>query len=249
MCYIVLGNICFICTIVNDHCTDLVCVVNPLLQLIFCDGCSCRVVRQTQINDVRILLRELRYEIVFFCTWHIDDIAPHLCLRIVCTGSASHNVGIHINRVNRVTYCDAVIYRENLLDVSRIALCAVRYENFICADVASSCFIVVIRNGCTQELISEIRCITMECLSISHLCYSIVHCINNGRCQWLCYITDTKTDQCFLRICCLKCTYFFRDCAEQIAARKFLVIVVYFKHIYNSSLKCISCCKILLSVC
>ena len=236
MSYIILGNVCFVCTVINDHCTDPVGIVNPLLQLVFCDGSTCRIIWQTQINDVRIFLRELRNEIVLFCAWHVDDIAPHLSFRIVSTGSACHNIGIHINRVNRITYSDAVIYGKNLLDISGITLCSVGYKNLICADVASSCFIVIVRNGSAQELISEIRCITVEGLCISHFCNCTMHCIDNCRCQWLGNITDSKTNQCFLRICSLVCTYFFCNRAEQIAARKFLIVVIHFKHLLNSSL-------------
>ena len=45
-------------------------------------------------------------------TWHIDDIAPHLCLCIIDSGSSCHNIGIYINRIYRVADCNLTIRRE-----------------------------------------------------------------------------------------------------------------------------------------
>ena len=66
---------------------------------------------------------------------------------------------------------------------------------------------------------------------MSHLIDRLMHCINDCRCKWLCYITDSKTDDILVRICCLICIYFLTNCAEQIAARQLLIIIVNLKHV------------------
>ena len=47
---ILLGNICFICCIIDDHAAVFVGVVNPLLKSCLCDGTTGRVVREAEID-------------------------------------------------------------------------------------------------------------------------------------------------------------------------------------------------------
>ena len=65
-----------------------------------------------------------------------------------------------------------------------------------------------------QKFISQIRCIAVECLGMSHLIYRFMHSLNDCRSQWLCNITDSQTDNVLVRICLLICIYFFCNCAE-----------------------------------
>ena len=154
MCHIALGNICFISSIVNDNSANTVCIINPFLQLILGQGCSCRIVWQTQVNDIRVLLWKFRYEIIFCRTWHIDHVAPHLCICIVYTCSSCHNVRININRVNRITDSDTVVHRKNLLNITGITLGSIGYKNLIRRDIASSCLIIMCHDGIPQESIT-----------------------------------------------------------------------------------------------
>ena len=214
MCHIVLTDISFISGIINDYGANFIGIVHPFLQLILCKRCSGRVIRQTQIDYVRCLLRKLRYEMIFCCTWHVNDIAPCAGLLVVSTGSSSHNVGIHINRIDRITDRNLVVLSENLLNISGIALCSVRYKDFICCNLTASCCIIVLCDCLAQKFISQIRCIAMECLGMSHLIYRFMHSLNDCRSQWLCNITDSQTDNVLVRICLLICIYFFCNCAE-----------------------------------
>ena len=92
MWYIVFADICFVCCIINDHSSDLICVVNPFLKLCFADGCSCRIIWETQIDNVRLLLREFRCKSILLQTRHIDHIAPESGLFIISSGSACHYI-------------------------------------------------------------------------------------------------------------------------------------------------------------
>ena len=104
--------------VVDDDCSDSISVIYPLLKLCFCDCGSCRVIRETQINDVRCLFRQCRCKVCFFCTRHVDHIAPCLCLCIVSSGTSCHYICINVHRVNRITHCDLTVCRKNFLNIS-----------------------------------------------------------------------------------------------------------------------------------
>ena len=212
-------NISFVSSIVDDDCTCFVGIIYPNLKLFFCDRLAGRVVREAQIDDIRSFFWQFRTEIVFCGTRHVDHITPGLTFRIISAGSSCHNVGIHINRVNRITYRNFIIQREYFLNICRIALCTIRYKNLICCDVTSVSFVIILCDRLTQKCIAKIRCITFESLCCSLLINCFVQCFDHGRCDRLCHITDTQTDDLCLWIRCCKCIDFFRDCGKKIASR------------------------------
>ena len=145
--YVWLGDICFICRVVDDDCSDSISVIYPLLKLCFCDCGSCRVIRETQINDVRCLFRQCRCKVCFFCTRHVDHIAPCLCLCIVSSGTSCHYICINVHRVNRVTHCNLTVCRKNFLNISWITFCTIRNKDFVCLNVAAFILIIILCHG------------------------------------------------------------------------------------------------------
>ena len=144
MCYIIFADICFISGIIDDYCTDFVCIVNPFLKLCFCDCRSCWIIWEAKINDIWFFFWEVWYEIVLCCTWHVDYIAPCFCCRIIFPCSPCHNVCVNINWVYRVTYSNFVIYTENFLNVSGITFCTIADKDFIGTDITSTALVVTI---------------------------------------------------------------------------------------------------------
>ena len=216
--YIVLTDISFICRIINDHTAMLICIINPFLQLRLCDRGTGRIVWKAQINDIRYFLWQLRCKIIFCGTWHIDHIAPCFCLRIILACSSCHNIGIYINRINRVTDSDLVILGKYFLNVTGIALGTIRYKNFIRADITATQLIIIFRNSFSQKFIPKIRCIAMEGFCYAHLRNRTMQCINDHRCKWLGHIADSQTDDLFIRVLLCKCVYFLSDRGKKVTA-------------------------------
>ena len=210
--YIFRRNICFISRIVDDHCSYLQGIINPYLKLILCDRGTCRIIWKTKINNIRCILWKLRHKIVLLCTWHINDIRPFLCSRIICTGTSCHCIGIYIYRINRITDSNLVILTENISDITRITLCSVTDKNLIGCNIASSVLIILLCDHITQKLISQIRCISLKCLLLGHLINRTVKSVDYSRCQWQCHIPNTKADNILVRICLAVCCYLFGNC-------------------------------------
>ena len=147
MGHVRLGNICLICRVINDHGPHFVCIIHPLLKLCFMNGSAGRVIGKTKIDQIRRFLRKLGRKIIFRGTGHIDHITPGLRVRIISSGPSRHHVGVHINRIHRVAHCNRIVRTENFLDIPGIALCPVGHKDFVCRNVASSCLVIVFRNG------------------------------------------------------------------------------------------------------
>ena len=147
MGHILLGNVSLIGSIVDDHRPGLVGIIHPLLKLRFRDRGTGRVIGETQVNDIRRLLRQLRRKICLRRTGHVDHVAPCLRRRIISPGPARHHVGVHIDRIHRVADRDLVVDTKNLLDISGITLGSVGNEYLVGGDIASPRLVILLRHG------------------------------------------------------------------------------------------------------
>ena len=71
---IFLGDICFICSIVEDDGTDLIGIVNPLLKLVLGDRRTGGIIGIAQIDKIGSLRRKLGSKSVLFKAGHVDNI-------------------------------------------------------------------------------------------------------------------------------------------------------------------------------
>ena len=201
---ILLRDICFMGSIVDDNRPDFICIIYPDLKLVF-GQCGTRwIVGITQIDDIRCFFRKFRTEIIFKRTRHVNHIGKCLCYRVILPCSSCHDIGIHINGINRVTYSNFIILAENLLNITAVAFCTVRDKNFICCDITTAAFIIILRNCVPQKVVSQIRRISAECPGIPHLIHCMMQRINNSRSDRLGYISDSQTYHFFIRIRLLK---------------------------------------------
>ena len=145
--YIFFGDVCFVCCIIDNYRTVFICIVYPFLKLRFGDGTTGWVVREAKVDKIRYFFREFRKEAVGCCTWHIDYVIKVATFFVVFSCTACHYVCIYIYWVYRVTHCNLVIQSEYFLDISGIALCTVRYKDFVCFNVTASVFVVILCNG------------------------------------------------------------------------------------------------------
>ena len=104
-----LSDICLVSSVIDDHSAVLVCKVYPCLEICLLDRLTGRVVREAEIDQVHVLLREFRKETVVCSTRHVNDLVKTSGLAVVETAATCHNVGIHVYRVYRVAYCDYAV--------------------------------------------------------------------------------------------------------------------------------------------
>ena len=97
-----IGDKCFICRVIEKDGLILQRIIHPFFQSFLCNTHSGGIVWETQIDHVHRLLRDLRQEAVFLFARHVHNLAPTFALYIIARTSG-HDVGVHIDRVDRVT--------------------------------------------------------------------------------------------------------------------------------------------------
>ncbi len=201
MGHIFFRYICFISRVIDNHRAHFVCIIHPLLKLGFCDCGACGIVGEAQVNQIRRLsLRNLRRKIVFRNAGHINYVAPGFSYAVIDACSSRHHIGVHINRINRVADCNFIVHAEYFLNVSRIAFCAVGYENLVRGNIAPSHLIIVFADCVPKELIAKVGGIPLKGLRPGHFVHRPVKRRDNRRGKGLCHIADSKTDNLFIRV-------------------------------------------------
>ncbi len=167
-------NIGFIGRVKDDDRPVVICIVDPLLQLVLCQGSSCRIVRQAEIDDIGHLVRKGRHETVLRRAGHVDDIRPDPGLLVVGPGPATHDIRIHIDGVDGIRHRNDRVLRKELLNVSGITLRPVGNEDLIGLDMAAPCDIVLVCHLLPEEGIAKVRGIAVETFDRSHLVNRLV---------------------------------------------------------------------------
>ena len=216
---IVLADIGFISGIKDDHRLVCIRIIHPGLELLPVQRRTGRVVRGADVDDIRCSVRKCRAEAVFLRAGHVDDIAPARCLIIIFTCTACHDVGIHINRINRIADRDHIILLENFLNIAGIALGAVGNKDLIIRDFTASCSVIILRNRVTQKFVAEVGRVAAKGLRPAHFIDSLVQCLNNRGRQRLRHIADSHTDQRSIRMLRHICVRLLRNRGKQIASR------------------------------
>ena len=190
----------------------LIGVVDPPLQLRLVHDRASRIIGKAQIDQVRHFLRQVRNKSILRRTGHVNDVIKPPCLRIVITRSARHYIGIHIDRIDRITHSNLVRCVKNLLYIAAVALRAVRNEDLLRRDLTSSGLEILARDHIPQELIAQVRRITAETLRAAHLIDGPMQSINDCRRDGLRHISDPEPDDLRLRICLREIADLFPNC-------------------------------------
>ena len=114
--------------------------------------------------------------------------------------AARHNVGINVNRVNRVRNQNGVVSAENVEDVAEVALCTVRDEDLIGGELYAV-GLVVADQRLVQEAVALLIAVAVEGLLLGLILNGCVQCVDNSRYQRTGYVTDAQTDDISLRMC------------------------------------------------
>ena len=157
-------------------------------------GGSGRVVWVAEIDEVHRLTRDLRDETVFRGALHIVQARVGTGF-IGIARIASHDVGVHIDRVNGVSDGDFVAVSEDVQDVACIALAAIRDEDFIRVHIQATGLVVVVSDGITQEVVALFRTVATEAGAVAHFIHRLVHGFTGGVRQSLGHIANATADQ------------------------------------------------------
>ena len=198
--HIFLTDIRLIGRIIDNDTSVLIGIIHPLLQSVLCDGGTCRIIGKTQIDQIRYGSGKLRNKPVLCRTGHIDHIGPFPGCRIKYSRPSCHDIGIHIHRVDRVTYSNTIVQSKNLLNISRITFCSIGDKNFIRFNLTAPCSVIIRDNRISQKIITQIRCVTSKGLLVSHFLHSLLQCIRHNRGKRKRHISDSQTDNLFIRI-------------------------------------------------
>ena len=88
---------------------------------------------------------------------------------------AGHDVGVHIDRINRVGDAKPVLVPENVENVSAIALGTVRNENLVIGHIESAMAVFVLSDGLAEEVVAVLGAVAPERLAHPHLVHRAMH--------------------------------------------------------------------------
>ena len=226
----------FVSRVVHNQDVVCQCIVYPFLQLVFRQGCSRRVVRVTEVEYVHPAGRQFGREVVCFRAGDVNNIAPFAVFQY--SGASAHDVGVYVNGVDRVEYPDTVVVAENIADISAIAFGTVADEDLSRLQEYAAAGIIILDDCVDQEAVSLFGAVTVEILCRSQIIHCLMHGFDDGRCQGLCYITDSHADYFVFRVCHFETVYLFRDVGKQVTALQFQEMFINQCHIRSIVLCC-----------
>ena len=222
-----LGDIGLIGRVKENHTAVFVGVIHPALKRFFPHDRAGRVIRRAEVNEVRCLpRRELRGKLIFRGTGQIGDARIDALRRIVVAASACHHIRVEIHGIDRVTDRYRGIEAENLLNISGVALCAVRNKNFIRTNLRTARLVVARNHLIPEKGIPVFRPVAAKALRFSHLIDRFVQRLNDSRAERLRHIADAHPDDALALMCVGKGGDLLRNRRKQIGTRKLQIIFV-----------------------
>ena len=236
MGYPLLGNIGLVGRVIEDDRAVTARVVHPLLQPVFFHDGTRRIVWKTQIDQVgHPALRQLRCKAVFRRAGHIDDLPVGTRRLIIRSGPARHDIGVHIDRVDRITYRDRIVDAEDLLDIAAVALGPVGHKDLLRGNVTPAAPVIEFRDLLPQKGVAQVRRISSETVGRPHLVDGRVQGTDDLRRQRLGHISDSQPDHLRLRMGFLIGAHLLSNRGKQVVSRKPQVVFICFCHGLNFS--------------
>ena len=139
--------------------------------------------------------------------------------------AASHEVGVDIDRIDRVGNEYGVIGREQVKDVAQIALCTVRNKDLVSfkLDVAVT---IILLHRLLEEVITLLGAVAVQRFLTALIVYSIVQRTDDRGCMRTGHVTDAQTDDVSLRVCLLERRYLVCDGGKQVALGQVFIVSV-----------------------
>jgi len=169
-------------------------VGNPGGELLPGCGRSGGVVRVAEVNEIDLLIGDRGDKLICRRAGQVDE--PGVgAFFIGVTGVAGHDVGVDVDGVDRIGDRDDVVVAEDVEDVARVALGAVRDKNLVRSDAETG--ILVFDNGFAKEGITLLRPVALESARVSEFVDGIVHGLAAGFGERLGHVADTTADEAF----------------------------------------------------
>ena len=108
---------------------------------------------------------------------------------------SSHDIGIHIDRINRVHHGNAIVVAKDIQNVSAVTLGSIGNKNLIICDLKPARAVVIFRDGVPEKFIPLLGTISPEAATLAHFIDGLVHGLANGHGERLGDISDTATNE------------------------------------------------------
>ena len=177
----------------EDHRVVGVGVIDPLLQLCLAGHGAGRVVGETEIDDVHFLGRQGRDEIVGLVARHVDDVLV-VPLVVGIAGAADHDVGVVVDRIDRVADGNHVVQGEDVEDVGAVALGTVGDEHLLGLQGDAQRLVGFLDDGVDQPVIPLLRAVAGKVVGGAQIIHGVVEGFQYSRCQRTGNVADAQTD-------------------------------------------------------
>ncbi len=214
----------------EDHAVVGIGVIDPLLQLGLAGHGAGRVVGEAEIDNVHLLRRQRRDETVGLVARHVDDVLV-IPLVIGFAGAADHDVGVVVDRVDRVADGDDVVQGEDVEDVGAVALGAVGDEHLLGLQGNAERLVGFLDDGVDQPVVALLRAVAGELVGGGQIVHGVMEGLEHSRCQRAGNITDPQADDFSIRVGGGKFAHAAADLGEQVAGFEFEVVVVDLCHL------------------
>ena len=134
---------------------------------------------------------------------------------------AEHDVGIEVDRVDRIGYGKFQVIAEDFLNAGDICLGAIADEDFVQIEVDATRLVVAIDDGLTEEVIALFRTIATEGFGFAHFVDGFVHSVDDSRGQGTSYVANAEADDIRFRMCFGISFNFFCNRRKKIVAGEF----------------------------
>ena len=140
---------------------------------------------------------------------------------------SSHDIGVYIDRINRIRNQYHIVVSEQISNISGITLGSVRYKDISGIHI-NTVSLIVSGNGISGLLISLLRAVSFESLCRSHGLHSLMQCIDDHFSKRKCHIADSQADdlRTLLRILLFVCSRAVCNLRKEIACLQIQIIFI-----------------------
>ncbi|MFM1945042.1 MAG: hypothetical protein RI897_4024 [Verrucomicrobiota bacterium] len=148
---------------------------------------------------------------------------------------SGHDVGIHVDGVDGVHDRDSVGVTEDIEDIAGVAFGAVGHEDFVIGDLHAVVTVIVLGDGCAEELVTLFGAIATEGGALAHFVGSFMQRVDGGLGQGFCDVADPAADEFTggVGVGFGECFDAPGDFGEEVAGFEFQVVIVDLCHKEN----------------
>ena len=204
--------------IVEDECLFSKGVIDPFCQLLLGDDSTSRVIGVTEIDDVKMLCWDVACKAVASMTGDIFDVA------------SSHDVGVHIDGIDRVCDAHEVVGREDVSNITCVALGTIADKHLFAVELDAPRSEVVLDDGINEEVVTVFRTIAPECLAVGTFIHSTMHRLDGCIRQGTGHVTDAQTDDVRLWMFCFVGIHLLGYLSKEVAVGELQIVCVDANH-------------------